>query len=98
MRTICFDRAGEAKRILKNGIGSTNIRARNELKTAAWYLINKTTYTEKQIYRRLRMAAADYFTGMTEDYIHASIQEILTSVKAGGQADALENTPPSVTI
>ena len=60
-KTICFDRTAEAKRILKSGISATSAHARSELRTAAWYLINKTTYTAKQIEERLCSVSSDYF-------------------------------------
>lgn len=78
---ICFDRVAEAKSILKSGISGTSIRGRSELKTAAWYLINKTTYTIKQIESRLRQASEDYFRGMTDKYIDESIKDVIASVK-----------------
>lgn len=78
---ICFDRVAEAKSILKSGISGTSIRGRSELKTAAWYLINKTTYTIKQIESRLRQASEDYFRGMTDKYIDESIKDVIASAK-----------------
>lgn len=78
---IYFDRVAEAKSILKSGISGTSIRGRSELKTAAWYLINKTTYTIKQIESRLRQASEDYFRGMTDKYIDESIKDVIASVK-----------------
>ena len=78
---ICFDRVAEAKSILKTGISGTSIRGRSELKTAAWYLINKTTYTIKQIESRLRQASEEYFRGMTYKYIDESIKDVIESLK-----------------
>lgn len=98
MSTICFDRTAEAKRILKNGIGSTSVRARNELWTAAWYLVNKTTYTNRQVAAKLRAATSDYFLGMPEDYIDASIQDIISSIKHENVLEGAESTPQAVTI
>ena len=97
-KTICFDRTAEAKRVLKNGISATSAHARSELRTAAWYLINKTTYTAKQIEERLRSVSSDYFKGMPEEYINASIQEIMLSVQYGGAPDGTSDRPPSITI
>ena len=97
-KTICFDRTAEAKRILKSGISATSAHARSELRTAAWYLINKTTYTAKQIEERLRSVSSDYFKGMPEEYINASIQEIMLSVQYGGAPDGTSDRPPSITI
>lgn len=97
-KTICFDRTAEAKRVLKNGISATSAHARSELRTAAWYLINKTTYTAKQIEERLRSVSSDYFKGMPEEYINASIQEIMLSVQYGGTPDGTSDSPPSITI
>lgn len=78
---ICFDRIAEAKSILKSGISDTSTRARSELKTAAWYLVNKTTYTAKQVESRLRKASEAYFKGLPEDYVASSIQDVISSVK-----------------
>lgn len=95
---ICFDRVAEAKSILKTGIGGTNARAGSELRTAAWYLVNKTTYTDKQIENRLRTAAADYFKGMTEAYIDMSIRDTISSVKEEASVENVSETPSSITI
>ena len=78
---ICFDRIAEAKGILKSGVSSTSVRGRSELKTAAWYLMNKTTYSPKQVMNRLRKASEDYFKGMPDKYIDDSISDIIASVK-----------------
>lgn len=96
--TICFDRAADAKRILKSGISSTSVRARGELWTAAWYLIHKTTYTMKQTEERLRRAAEDYFRGMPDEYIDTSIKDIMSSAKDGNTSENASGTPPSITI
>lgn len=94
---ICFDKVAEAKNILKSGVSGTSVRARSELQTAAWYLINKTTYTAKQAEARLRTAAADYFKGMPENYINTSIHKIISHVKEA-QSNSSYDTPPSLTI
>lgn len=96
--TICFDRVAEAKNILKAGIGGTNTHARSELRTAAWYLVNKTTYTTKQIENRLRNAAADYFKGMPETYTDACIHDIISSVKQEQGNDDSDEISSSITI
>lgn len=97
-KAICFDKTAEAKRILKDGIRATSAHARIELRTAAWYLMNKTTYTAKQIEERLRSVSSDYFKGMPEEYINASIQEVMFSVQCGGTPDDENGCPPSITI
>lgn len=94
---ICFDKTAKAKRILKDGISSTSACAKNELRLAAWYLVNKTTYTVKQVEERLRSVSLDYFKGMPGDYIDASIHEIVSSVKSEG-ADRADNAPNAITI
>lgn len=94
---ICFDRVAEAKSILKTGISDTSIHAKSELRTAAWYLINKTTYTMKQIESRLRNAAENYFKGMPEDYITSSISDIISSVKKESNEEASDDIQ-SITI
>lgn len=94
-RTICFDRAAEAKRILKDGISSTSNYARSELRTAAWYLLTQTTYTIRQVEERLRSVAEDYFQGMTDGYINASIQDIISSAKAEKETS---DAPEAITI
>jgi len=96
--TICFDRVAEAKKILKSGISETSIRARSELWIAAWYLVNKTTYTMKQTEQRLRSAAAEYFKGMPEDYTDSSIRDIIASVKIAKASDEIDDAPASITI
>lgn len=78
---IYFDRVEEARDILKSGIASTSNSARRDLKTAAWYLINKTTYTKTQIEERLKKVSGDYFKGMPEKYVSDCISEIVTSAK-----------------
>lgn len=94
-RAVCFDRAAEAKRILKGGISSTSNYARSELRTAAWYLLTQTTYTMRQIEERLRSVSEDYFRGMTDGYINASIQDIISSAKAEKETSG---APESITI
>lgn len=91
---ICFDRVVEAKGILKAGISDTSIRARSELRTAAWYLINRTTYTTKQIESRLRNASENYFRGMPEDYITSSISDIISSVKKESSTEVSNDIQP----
>lgn len=95
---ICFDRVAKAKSILKAGIGSTDVNARSDLRTAAWYLLNCTSYTTRQIEARLRKISADYFAGMTESYIDSSIQEIISSVKACRESERTTDAPDSVVI
>ncbi len=96
--TICFDRVADAKRILKAGISSTSVRARGELWIAAWYLTHKTTYTMRQIEERLRRAAEDYFKGMPDEYIDASIKDIISSAKNGSVSESSIGAPSSITI
>lgn len=92
--TICFDRIAEAKKILKNGIGATSIKARSEMRTAAWYLLTQTTYTARQVENRLRSATSEYFKGMTDDYISSSLRTIIASVdKDTGSGDICSDTP-----
>ena len=85
---IWFDKVAEAKRILKSGVTSTNIHARSELRLAAWYLINKTTYTKKQVLERLIAVSEDYFRGMDENYIEGAIQKIMASVQEDHNTDS----------
>lgn len=94
---ICFDRTAKAKRILKTGITTTSAYAKDELRTAAWYLVNKTTYTTKQVEERLRSASMDYFKGMPNDYIDASIHEVMSSVQTE-DADSIDDVPRAITI
>ena len=94
---ICFDKTAKAKRILKNGISATSAYAKDELRTAAWYLINKTTYTAKQVEERLRSASSDYFKGMPREYIDTSIREVMASVKIE-DASSVDNAPKAITI
>lgn len=75
---ICFDRVANAKSILKSGISPTSNRARRELKEAAWYLINHTTYSRKQIEKLLYEVSKDYFAGMPEEYITTNIKDIIS--------------------
>lgn len=96
--SICFDRVAEAKRILKSGISATSVRARSELRTVAWYLINKTSYSKRQIRDRLYAVSADYFKGMTESYIDNSIREAILSAKDISKADSGSDVPMSITI
>ncbi len=95
---ICFDRVSEAKNILKSGICGTSIRARYELETAAWYLVNKTTYTKTQIKKRLKVTAEDYFKGMPDSYIDKSIDEVISSMKDEQTTKNAENSSSSITI
>lgn len=95
---ICFDRVAEAKNILKSGISETSVRGRSELKTAAWYLINKTTYSPKQIESRLREASADYFRGMTDKYIDANIKEIISITQKDSDDLKVADMSPSLII
>lgn len=92
--TICFDRVAEAKSILKTGISDTSIYAKSELRTAAWYLINKTTYSARQIESRLRNAAENYFKGMPEDYITSTIGDIISSVKNESNTESSNDIQP----
>lgn len=78
---ICFDRVAKAKSILREGIAGTDVYAKYKMKTAAWYLVNHTTYTERQATARLKTASADYFRGMPEAYIDQSIREIILGMK-----------------
>lgn len=95
---ICFDRVAEAKSVLKSGVDSTSIRARSELKTAAWYLINRTTYTSRQIEERLKQAASDYFRGMPANYVDTSIREIVLSVEKAQDKYSPYDAPTPITI
>ena len=95
--TIYFDRVAEAKSILKSGIKGTSIHARSELKTAAWYLVNKTTYSARQIENRLRDVSVDYFKGMPENYINSSIRDVILSVKKETDRN-VDDVPSSIAI
>lgn len=95
--SICFDKTAKAKRILKSGISATSAYAKDELRTAAWYLINKTTYTAKQVEERLRSASSDYFKGMPREYIDTSIREVMASVKIE-DTSGVDDTPKAITI
>lgn len=95
---ISFDMVGDAKRILRSGISSTSARARGELRTAAWYLIHKTTYTAKQIEERLKLASQNYFHGMPAEYIDESIKSIISSVKNLDATKSAAGTPTPITI
>lgn len=95
---ITFDRVAEAKRILKSGISGTSVRAKSELRTAAWYLINKTTYSKRQISDRLKQISADYFKGMSDSYIADSIEDIISLAKDVNEADGFGNVSALITI
>lgn len=95
---ICFDRVSEAKSILKSGISATSAHGRSELRTVAWYLINRTTYFPKQIESRLREVSKDYFKGMTEKYIDDSIKEIIASVKKENDNSSVDEMLSKIVI
>lgn len=95
--SICFDRTAKAKRILKSGIRATSAYAKDELRTAAWYLINKTTYSTKRVEERLRSVSSDYFQGMPDNYIDAGIHDIMSSVKVEDSGD-ISDMPKFITI
>lgn len=95
---ICFDKVAEAKAILKSGVKEKSVHARKELRIVAWYLINKTTYTKKQIEGRLRSVSEDYFKGMPQDYIDKSIGDIISSVEVEDKESEDVGVMPSITI
>lgn len=95
---ICFDRVAKAKSILREGIASTDAYAKYKMKTAAWYLVNHTTYTEKQATARLKTASADYFRGMPEAYIDQSIREIILGMKENRSDPYNDGSKKSIVI
>ena len=95
--SICFDRTAKAKRILKNGVHATSAYAKDELRTAAWYLINKTTYSTKRINERLRSVSSDYFKGMPGEYIDASVRDIISSTAVEDSSN-IDTAPKAITI
>lgn len=95
---ICFDRVAKAKSILKEGISNTDFYAKYNIQTAAWYLINRTTYTKKQATARLKTASADYFRGMPDTYINQSIQEIISNAKESADKHYNNGFEAAITI
>lgn len=78
---IRFDDYKMIDEIRKNGIKSNDKMANLKLKLIAQYYIDNTTYSEKEIIKRVIKIANEYYDGLSENFAHDDVKNIIKSVK-----------------
>ena len=82
---IIFDYGKYIKKIKKDGIGATDIRANEKIDTILNDMIFNTSYKKGKIINKVKDIADDYYKGLPENLILDELSEAYDTIKASGK-------------